>query len=145
MIGLRHIGITVCDLKKMKLFYEGLGFSGPEPTLEKGEYIDNFYKMKGVEVVTLKMNDASKTGVLLELLQYQTHPSDSSSTKSRSVVLPGISHFALTVEDIDDLYQQLLSKGIEFNCKPQLSPDGKAKVAFCLDPEHNLIELVQVM
>ena len=75
MIGIRHIGITVYDLEKMKSFYQDLlGFTIVKEALESGEYINNFYKMKGVEVITVKMKDSRNSGVLLELFQYKSHP-----------------------------------------------------------------------
>lgn len=146
MIGIRHIGITVCDLEKMKSFYQNLlGFTIVKEALERGEYINNFYKMKGVEVITVKMKDSRNSGVLLELLQYKSHPPGQAEEQPRPVVLPGISHYALTVKNIDEIYKQLIEAGIVFNCVPQVSPDGKARISFCLDPENNLIELVEML
>jgi len=55
----------------------------------------------------------------------------------------GCSHFALTVDDLDSLYERLTKNGTPFNYPVQISPDGNVKIAFCRDPDGTLIELVQ--
>mgnify|MGYP000114723570 CR=1 FL=1 len=44
-----------------------------------------------------------------------------------------------------EIYQKLTESGVKFNAPPQLSPDGYAKVTFCLDPDNTPVELVQVL
>ena len=55
----------------------------------------------------------------------------------------GITHIALTVDNLDEIYIQLKKLDIKFNHEPQLSPNGKLKVAFCQDPEGNYLELIE--
>jgi len=51
---------------------------------------------------------------------------------------------AVSVSDSDvEILKKLKEKGVKFNCSPQISPDGKAKVAFCEDPDGVPIELVE--
>jgi catechol 2,3-dioxygenase-like lactoylglutathione lyase family enzyme len=84
-----------------------------------------------------------KDGALIELLKYISH--DSGINNRSGIVNAGISHFALTVENLEELYNKMILDGIIFNAPPQLSPDGYAKVTFCKDPDGNLIELVEVL
>ena len=52
---LRHVGITVTDLKKSIDFYRDIfGFSIIKEMDESGEHIDNFSGLKGVDVRTVK-------------------------------------------------------------------------------------------
>jgi len=55
----------------------------------------------------------------------------------------GASHVAFTVENVEKEYRKLQEQGVVFTCEPQVSPDGKAKVTFCVDPDGVPIELVQ--
>ena len=76
----------------------------------------------------------------LELLHFYGHHNHASS---KAITEKGYTHIALTVENIDKLYDKMSSCDIEFTTKPLTSPDAKAKVTFCKDPDGNFIELVQ--
>jgi catechol 2,3-dioxygenase-like lactoylglutathione lyase family enzyme len=138
-MNLRHFGITVSDLNIAQNFYEKvLGFEVVRIMDESGEHIDNFSNLKNVAVRTVKMRD--RNGGMLELLQYHSHlrpPSD------RDIADIGCSHFAVTVEDLDDVLEKVEEAGFGANCEPQFSPDGKVKLTFCRGPDDVLIEMVQ--
>ena len=105
MIKVRHIGITVCDLEKMLNFYRDLlGFCSAKVALESGEYIDNFSKLSNVRVTTAKLSN-SFGEVIVELLKYHSHDTQESF---REINEGGISHFAITVDNIENVYQKLL-------------------------------------
>ena len=137
--NIRHTGIVVSNLDKALYFYRDiLGLKIRREMIESGKYIDNLSALKGVRVKTIKMS--ADDGNLIELLYYESHPRKSIN---RDICDIGYSHIAFTVENLDSEYKRLKEKGIKFNCAPQISPDGKAKVVFCRDPEGNLIELVE--
>jgi len=139
--NIRHTGIVVSDLNASQHFYQNvLGFEIVKQMEESGQYIDNMLALSNVRVTTVKM--ASPDGQLIELLYYSSHPK---KRKSREVCDVGISHIALTVDDLNSCYDRLRSQGVEFNCPPQVSPDGYAKVAFCRAPEGTFIELVELV
>lgn len=139
---IRHIGLTVSDLDSSLRFYkEILGFKVKKYAEESGECIDNFSAIKNIDVTTVKMTD--KNNNMLELLCYKSHPEKPHNNKVRRITEIGCSHFAMTVDDLDSLYERLLSEGIEFNYPVQTSPDGKVKITFCRDPDGTLIELVE--
>ena len=140
MINIRHTGIVVSDVDASIRFYcDLLGFKIKKDMLESGEYIDNFSVLKNAQVRTVKMS--LENGDMVELLCYKSHPEKPDF--SRQITMIGCSHIALTVENLDQTYQQLTEAGVEFNSPPQYSPDGYAKVTFCKDPDGSLIELVQ--
>jgi len=137
--NIRHTGIVVSNLDKALYFYRDiLGLRIKREMIESGKYIDNLSGLKEVRVKTIKMS--TDNGNLIELLYYGSHPRKSIN---RDICDIGYSHIAFTVENLDYEYKRLKEKGIKFNCTPQISPDGKAKVVFCRDPEGNLIELVK--
>ncbi len=139
--NIRHIGIVVDDLEKSLYFYRDLlGFQITKQMEESGDYIDNMLALRRVRVTTVKM--ALPGGQMIELLKYQSHPPKEGL---REVCDIGITHIALTVNDLDSEYDRLRSEGVLFNTPPQLSPDGYAKVTFCRAPEGTFIELVEVL
>ncbi len=139
MKALRHIGIVVNDLEKTLYFYRDiLGLKIRREMVEAGKYIDNLSNLKGVKVKTIKMS--ADDGNLIELLYYESHPR---KPINRDICDRGYSHISFTVKSLDYEYKRLREKEVKFNCAPQISPDGRAKVVFCRDPEGNLIELVE--
>ena len=108
---------------------------------ESGGFIDSISGLENVKVKTVKLNSPEKNGGMIELLCYESHLSN---LNYEQIFRCGISHFALTVSNVNEIYKKLSSEGIKFNCKPMLSDDGGAIVTFCRDFENNLIELVEV-
>jgi catechol 2,3-dioxygenase-like lactoylglutathione lyase family enzyme len=144
MISLRHIGITVVDMEKMQNFYcDLLGCKLLKTMEESGEVIDNFSGLKGIEVTTTKM-ELPKGGVI-ELLKYHSPKGNDVVLQNiyKKIIQVGISHYALSVNDLDSLYENLMKEEISFFYKVQTSPDGNVKIAFCRDPEGNILELVE--
>lgn len=142
MQAIRHMGIVVSDIDKSLEFYVGLlGLKIKKDMLEQGPYIDNMLALKDVQVRTVKME--ADDGNLVELLWYKSHPR--TRVLKNEICEIGASHVAFTVGDLDKEYKRLSESGVEFNCPPQYSPDGKAKVTFCKDPDSTFIELVEML
>jgi len=140
--SIRHVGLTISNLEEALEFYvDILGFEVYKTAEEGGECLDNFSALKDVNVTTVKMRD--KNDNVLELLHYKSHPERPNNNMVRRISEIGCSHFALTVDDLDNLYETLVKRGIIFNYPVQISPDGKVKVAFCRDPDGTLIEMVE--
>jgi len=141
MKAVRHFGIVTSDIGRSLHFYRDLlGLKIERDMLEEGEFIDAILGLENVRVRTIKMR-AEHADALVELLFYESHPKRAMSNNE----LPnrGASHIAFTVEDVDAEYKKLKEGGVRFNCSPQMSPGGKAKVTFCYDPDGVPVELVQ--
>ena len=141
---IRHVGITVVDLEKSIYFYRDLlGFKIEKSMNEKGKFIDKISGLKNVIVQTVKMSPplGNSNSAMIELLKYESH---NSCIERKNITQAGISHFAITVNNIKEIHEKLKKENIEFNCKPVLSDDGGATVTFCRDFENNLIEIVEV-
>tara|TARA_R100001129_G_scaffold186479_1_gene178388 strand:+ start:2733 stop:3161 length:429 start_codon:yes stop_codon:yes gene_type:complete len=141
MLNIRHTGIVTSNIEKSISFYENFGFKIQKDMLESGDYIDNFSDLSEVLVRTVKMS--LENGDMIELLNYKSHPEK--PDMSRKITQIGCSHIALTVPNLDNLYDKLLEQDVDFNSPPQYSPDGYAKVTFCKDPDGSLVELVEVL
>ena len=140
MIKLRHIGITVKNAEEsLKLYRDYFGFNIVWDQIEEGDFIDGLSGISNIKVRTVKLK--SKGDGMIELLQYLSHPETNSNKDNITRI--GCSHFALTVDDLDQTYRDLTNLGLEFNHPPEISPDKNAKVCFCRDFDGVLIELVQ--
>lgn len=140
MKNIRHFGIVVNNIEKSLKFYRDLlGLKVKIDALEKGAFIDAILGLKNVEVRTVKMESGS--GNLIELLWYKSHKGK--KIENKEIFDIGASHVAFTVENLDYEYQRLKEKGIQFIASPQISPNKKAKVVFCYDPDGVPVELVE--
>jgi catechol 2,3-dioxygenase-like lactoylglutathione lyase family enzyme len=139
----RHIGIVVKDLdRSLKFYQELLGLEVQRRMMESGECLENVLILEHVEVETVKLG-ATNGLTQIELLSFKSH--EVSIHENIRSLMTGPTHVAFTVDNLDNLYAELREVGIEFNCPPQKSADGKALLTFCKDPDGTLIELVEIL
>ena len=137
---IRHTGLVVADLERALSFWcDLLGFRIMKRMEESGPFIDGLLGLQNVRVTTVKL--AAPDSNLLELLHFHSHPDQPAWTGTPYST--GFTHIALTVNNLDDVYQQLTQAGVVFNTPPQRSPDGYAKAAYCRVPEGVILELVE--
>ncbi len=140
-LSLRHFGIVVRDIDRALNFYCGkLGLTVARRMDETGPFLQAVLNAPEVKVITVKLA-ANEGPTLLELLRFESPETDVGDVPS--LFRTGATHFALTVQDLVMLHEELKAFGTEFLSEPHRSPDGLALVAFCRDPEGNLIELVE--
>ena len=137
--NIRHTGLVVRDLSNSRKFYEALGFAAKKHALESGPEISRIVGIPSVEIETLKLG--SPDGSLIELLQYRSHPDNSSFSKQNSN-RHGCSHIALTVKSAHDFCEKICDLG-GIVSTPTLSGDSKVLVAYCHDIDGILIEVVE--
>ena len=121
--GIRHTGIVVKDLEKMRAFYEKLGFRVVYDEMEtndpaKGWDLELKLKVRNLILRVVKMT--APDGSVLELLQATSHPARKSLIKRRFFDR-GLQHIAITVES-----------------------ETEGLLKFIQDPEENFIEIVGV-
>ena len=137
--NIRHTGIVVKNLTESISFYTGtLGFTICKSMDERGSYIDAVLGINNVDVTTVKME--SPDCQMIELLFFKGKQNEKEIIDIDRI---GLTHFAVTVENLSETYSILRKQGIIFISEPQFSPDGFAKVAFCLDPNGVYIEMVE--
>lgn len=139
--NIRHTGIVVSDLESSLCFYRDmLGFEVSKQLSESSNYIDTLLGQRNVDVTTVKMTCSG--GQMIELLYFKSPPC---RTEGRTIYTVGPTHISLAVEDLESEYQKFSKAGVQFVSEPVVSPDGYAKVAFCIAPEGTFIELVEVL
>jgi len=138
---IRHAGITVTDMEKSLEFYRDLlGLKAVLDVEQEGEFCEKITAYPGRRrVVMLEAGDGNR----IELFQFYHHPKAAPAKVETADV--GCTHVCFSVDDVDAAYQKFSAEGIEFNCEPQVSPDGYAKVTYCHDPDGTIIELTQIL
>ena len=140
---IRHTGIVVTKMERALEFYRDL--MGLKVVFDKklggDEFFGKLIALPGVRMrlVMLQAEDGNK----VELFEFYSHPKKARETVETSDI--GCSHIAVSVDDLDAVYEKLSRKGIRFNNTPVVSPDGYAKVAYCRDPDGTFIEVVQIL
>ncbi|MBD2429470.1 VOC family protein [Phormidium sp. FACHB-1136] len=140
--GIRHIGLVVSDLDKALNFWcDVLGFQIQRKMEESGPHLDAMMGLENVQVTTAKLSD--QNGNLLELLHFKSHPDK--PIWGGTPYSTGLTHIALTVQNLDQTVQKLNQAGVTFPGEIQKSPDGTVKVIYSKGPEGILLELVEVV
>jgi predicted enzyme related to lactoylglutathione lyase len=136
----RHTGIVAEDIEKLKTFYTFLGFEIYAEAWESGPaLVAMLGLLPNEKVQTVKMRLAN--GGAIELLYFPNRPIQRHKPQ---IYEKGITHVALQVDDLENVFQKLVSKfNIEYISKPQKT-EGGAIVCFIKDPEGNYLEMVQV-
>lgn len=142
IINIRHTGLVVFNLDRALFFWvDLLGFKIIKKSIESGDYIDAILGLKNVNLTTVKLESPDKNQ--LEILHFNSHQSE-----PRWLGNPfstGFTHIALSVKNIDQLYEKLLLYRVEFPSKPQINPENTAKVIYARGPEGILIEFVELI
>ncbi len=130
----------VNDLEKTRDFWiNTLGFKLHIEAVEESPYIDELLDIKDPALTTVKLIDSK--GFIIELLKFENHRVDDSW--SGDLKTTGLTHVALTVNNLDDLVDNLKSQNYEPLSEIKLSPNKKVKVVFVKGPEAIMLELVQ--
>ena len=137
----RHVGIVVSDMDaSLKFYKELLGLKIKSLVDEEGEFLDNMLAHKNVKNKVAKLFTGNGNA-LVELIDSKSF----ANKKDQNFFTIGASHFAFTVDNLQETYEYLLKNNVKFTAPPQLTPDGYAKVTFCEDPDGTPIELVEVL
>ena len=141
VIGYRHTGIIVKDMKKSLHFYKDiLGLKVIQDFSDSSQYINKITGIKNADIHMIKLEVGD--GTILEILEYRNHPTQLIDQPIYNV---GASHIALQVKNAEKAYDILKQKGIKIISEPVLSSEKIAKVFFCFDPNNVRIELVEML
>ena len=137
----RHVGIVVSNLESAINLYTNLfGFELKVRYADvSGEHVDKLVGIKNAsyDVAIIKLPDNNR----LELIEYKSHKGvKRNPVRSNDI---GCSHFALSVEDIEKIYEMSKDFPIEFINPPHF--DGAVNVAYAVAMDECLLEIVQVV
>jgi catechol 2,3-dioxygenase-like lactoylglutathione lyase family enzyme len=135
----RHVGIVVTNLDEMLAFYQNfLNLEILYNETETGEFLNHLLNSDKKSANILKLGKEGNT--IVELLFF-----DEKNISEKNLFQNGLTHFALTVPNVDVLYENFLEKKYQVLNTPKVSDNGKFKVFFGKDPENNFIEFVEIL
>lgn len=135
----RHIGIVVYNMEMQLKFYNKLlKLDIIYNEIEEGEFISDILNKEKSVVSVYKLGRNNNT--IVELLFYLN---EFNTPIDKKISQNGITHFAITVDNLDSLYESLILEGVEFLSIPKVNKIKSHKVCFCQDFEGNFIELVE--
>ena len=138
MTYFRHACICTNKPKESVHFYEHL----LEMRVVKhahlcGKYLDKLLGIKEMDMDYIKLQPHGEFPDRAPLVEIHYW-------KKPKVKIPqGFSHIALTVDDIDLMYRNLVKNKVRFISPPLKAPDSPNRVCFCYDPDGNLVELCE--
>jgi catechol 2,3-dioxygenase-like lactoylglutathione lyase family enzyme len=134
-----HVAISVRDMDRALRFYRDL--LGFEVDWERENYTgEMFAKVVGLQSAGARVVMLKGYGARIELFHYRTPAGEECGARRQCDF--GLTHFALMVKGVDELYKRLSETGVSFNCPPQNVRPG-VWATYMKDPEGNTIELVQ--
>ncbi len=149
--GVHHIGISVPDIAKARDFYIGLLGAVEEVApmeWEKNPFIDSVI---GLKDSAAKQFICRLGNTHLEVFEY-LRPRSPDQDADKGVHNFGYTHFALQVDDIQSMYQRLLTAGIRVHAPPSMegisvSEDGTKRgyaATYCRDWFGNVFEIMEI-
>jgi len=136
----RHVGIVVKDIATTKDFWTNLiGFKLHIDAIEQSPYIDELLGLDNPGLRTVKLID--ENGFIIELLEFSNYPAKENWKGNPATT--GLTHIALTVNDLKTLTKKLKENGFKFISQIKNSPNGLVDVVFMVGPEGLLLELVE--
>jgi len=133
-IGFRldHAGLAVADLAATRAWYCELFGLEPELTL-RVDALD----------LSIEMLIHPEHGYRIELLHRPgSGASGRPATPGEAALREGYGHVAFDVTDLDAAYDQVVARGAKSVMPPGPSPERGVRMAWVLDPEGNLVELL---
>jgi catechol 2,3-dioxygenase-like lactoylglutathione lyase family enzyme len=144
IIAADHTGITVSNLERSLAFWRDvLGFELSHTAHQTGEMASEITGVAGAEIklAVVKVPGGHK----IELLEYLAPPE-----RKRHVDLQpcdvGFVHVALTVDDLNAIFNAINASGWEAAGKPQTlraGPNAGKRVVYVRDPDGTTIEFMQ--
>jgi glyoxylase I family protein len=139
---LDHISVTVADMDRSLAFYRDLlGLKEVERHRLEGETISTMAGKPEVLLQVVRLAAPDTPGILLDLQQYLKPEGKVSNAQLGDV---GHAHFCFGVPDLDQAFQELTAKGVEFVSRPVQFDLGWGilDVVFMKDPDGFIVELV---
>jgi catechol 2,3-dioxygenase-like lactoylglutathione lyase family enzyme len=140
LLRLTHVGLCVSDLARSLGFYRDLlGFVAEHDLHVEGEPTDTLLRLRGTSLDAVYL---TRDGVRLELLHFATPASP--PPRARTMHEPGLTHLSFRVADLDETLAALRAAGERVLEETVIRfPEFQAGAAFVVDPDGQLLELVQ--
>jgi catechol 2,3-dioxygenase-like lactoylglutathione lyase family enzyme len=136
-----HVGISVTDLDRSITFYRQM--FGMEPLADPFPFSGSqFSEIMDIPEVQGRMCMIAGGDMWLELFEF-SKPVGKAKDPAYPVSDRGISHFGLTVDDVQATYDKLKAAGVAIHGRLQTFNGGSMRAAYCRDPDGNVFEIMQ--
>ena len=137
---LTHVGIAVSDLDRSLRFYRDLlGFTWEHDLTVQGEPTDTLLRLRGTDLHAVYLK---RDGVRIELLHFASPATP--PRRERVMNELGLTHLSFRVADLDAVLSALRADGQRILDDTIIRfPEWGAAACFIVDPDGQLIELVQ--
>lgn len=136
-----HVGISVSSLDRSVGFYRDVMemdvVAPPFPL--GGEEVE---QVTGLRDLKVQVAVVSKGNLMLELFEFE-NPVPQKQDPRYPVNNHGITHFGITVDDIDAMWERLTRLGVHFHSPVRQFPGG-IRAAYGRDPDGNVFELLEM-
>lgn len=132
--GVRHVGIITRNPEQLIDFYKGV--LNLKKVWDKEENVND---ITGYDEDCRTIKLASENGSQIELIVPQRKPINSIS----EYLELGISHIALTVTGMEEIYEKVKNFDCEMLTGSIFTNQAGIKIFFCKDPDGNILELVE--
>lgn len=143
-----HIGLTVTDLEKSIKFYRDvLGLKLYGKIVMQGKETDDLFGVENLKVNVAYLNGSKNADCPpIELLEFSNIKPKNEEDAALNKV--SISEVCFSVNNIDETYERLKSKGVEFLSEPKFfdftnQGFGKSKAVYFKDPDGIILELIE--
>ena len=134
MAKLRHVGVLVHDLDmSVRLYTDVFGFKVMNKGVVMGKFAEELFNLSNFHLTYVKLKSKG-CSTRLELWKIKDFlPAEEK----------GFSHIALTVKDLNKVYEQLKERKLKFFSPPIKARDSQVRLCFCKDYDGNILELVE--
>ena len=139
---MNHTGLSVSNMDRSLEFYrDTLGLEIERDSILEGDFLAQFTGLpeSRVHIVYLGNGDGRHSVELVEFLNPIAPPQEHN--------LLGSSHLGFFVDDLDQFYTELSSKGIRFSSPPIERPNAtypmSRKMCLAQDPDGNWLEFME--
>lgn len=145
--NIAHVGLTVSNIEESIKFYkEILGLKYDGQMVMEGEATERLFALENCRVKVAYLNGSDEVmAPPVELIEFVSEKAKVIENKLNQT---SISELCFYVENIDETYETLKSKGVEFLSEPQYfdltsQGFGKSKAVYLKDPDGIVLELME--
>jgi hypothetical protein len=106
--------------------------------IEEGVFLNHILNSNNLSPRIIKLGVNNMT--MVELLFFGRSP-----ISDKTLLQNGYTHFAITIDNVDELYKKFIKNNLKIINVPLSSEENNVKVFFGYDPENNIIEFVELL
>ena len=144
VLVLDHVAVMVTDVEASCRFYRDLLGLDVEIKVSHGGWpVETMAQLPGGAIVEYRMRAPQTPGITIDLIEWVT---PKSPVGRHAIHHVPSAHIAFGVDDLQAIYDHLVTQGVEFVTPPVVWPpdEGGWRVLFLYDPDGNLLEFIEV-